>query len=344
MLDILEFHEPICIIGGSGRIGNKVMSILMKKYNNTLTLSLLLTRDTINKLPDAIPNYHELLNDKISKYNKEKSEIEQRQLIPQSIFIYSDIKMAYQSKNRIFIFCGKDSDEIRYFMNELKNIHHDPADPITFLSIADRLANDGGDLNIEYKNKDFISQGIFYHHADIITEAGEDIKDIIKYLQTTFPIEQHKYQLYDFWPGEAYGKAYNTTRKICRWLGCEATSESMLLTKTNMYAPNTTVSIHNHLFVHTARYQVGSLEVLPTYQWLRNKNNPTLPSIGIEISNNNGVEVYKNVFFFKDKEVGLIEDMGQHVHDKAMKKRTKDQAASSGGGLLSKTPRLNVCL
>lgn len=327
-------NEPICIIGGSGRIGNKVMSILM---NNKLKLSLLITKFTMGKLTSTGIDenhqkfnnnkyYQQLLNTKISEYNKQKPEAEQRQVIPGYISVYSNISMAYQSKFRIFIFCGKDSDEVRDFLNELQSIHNDFNEPITFLSIADRLANDGADLNAEYKNQYFTSQGIFYHHADIITETGKEIKNAIKLLRTQYPIAEYKYHLYDFWPGAAYGKAYNTTRKICRLLGSKATSAATLQTKSNMNDSDSTVVIHENLSVNTARYKFGSSEVLSIYQWLRNQQNPELPSIGIKICDNNEAIIYQKVFYFKDKAIGLTEDLGEHTHKKVIIKRDKDKS------------------
>lgn len=68
--------DQICIIGGSGKIGNKVMSILMHKE---IKVSLLLSRHTVDELNKTNGNeYRKSLNDKISKYNETKQESEQK--------------------------------------------------------------------------------------------------------------------------------------------------------------------------------------------------------------------------------------------------------------------------
>jgi hypothetical protein len=320
-----ENIDKICIIGGSGRIGNKVMSILMQKE---IKVSILLSRHTVDELNKTNGNeYRKSLNDKISKYNETKQESEKRCLISEDTLVYFDIKMAHQDENRIFIFCGKDSDEVRYFLNKLQETRQEnrdlPKDPITFLSIADRLANDGSDLNSEFKDNKFTDVGIFYHHADIITEAGERASSEVKKFLVDYPIKDYKYELYDFFPSEAYGKAYNTTRKMCRLLGCEADNHELFLTKTDMHSYSSSIKISENLSVNTARFVDGSLNVLEEHEWLRSTENSELPSIGIKIYDNE-VEIQRSIFFFKDREIGLIEDMARYTCDKVEKKRTKD--------------------
>ena len=222
----------------------------------------------------------------------------------------------------MFIFCGKDSDEVRYFISEIKSIHNDKSDPVTFLSIADRLASDGKDLNAEFKQADFTSRGIIYHHADVITEAGEKIKHEVEVLKSKYPIEQYNYKAYDYWPGKGYGKAFNTTRKLCRLLGCTPIS----LAPTKSMDENGTVHVGEHISVSIARDK----DNLPSkYEWLVNKEDPTLPSAGIRITDlsepNEDTPSLKEILFFFKKPVEHVEDMAEHVCKKVLKYKTVSQ-------------------
>ena len=86
--------EQFCIIGGSGRIGNKVMLMLMK--HGVSKLCLVPTQYTVNKVKEAVErdtqlDYRLALNDKIFSYNQSREESEQKVFIPENIPVYLDV-------------------------------------------------------------------------------------------------------------------------------------------------------------------------------------------------------------------------------------------------------------
>ena len=314
--------EQFCVIGGSGRIGNKVMSMLLS--DGMAKLCIVPTLYTVNKVggKGMSLDYRLLLNEQIYSYNQNKAESEHKICISNDTQVYPDITLAYKAGNREFIFCGKDSDEVYYFINELKNIHNNILDPVTFLSVADRLTSDNRDLNVELKQDDLISHGIFYHHADMITEAGKNIKREIEELKSNDPrMQQYNYEVCDYWQGAGYAKAFNTTRKICRLLGCAAVS----LAATKSMDENGTIKINEHVSVSIAR---GKDNLPLQYQWLVNEK--AIPSIGVRIVDpgeyNENTRLIKQILFsFKQSSVEHVEDMAKHVCEKARNKIKKDR-------------------
>ncbi len=317
-------YEQFCIIGGSGRIGNRVISMLMEE-KDVPELSILLTKHTVNDKDNPISDTSQdgcrgILNGKIDRYNRNKEKSEQRVFIPTNVPVYFDINSAYDNGSRIFIFCGKDSDEVRYFIEELYKHKKDELNPnpVIFLSIADRLANDGTDLNAAYKAHEFISRGIMYHHGDMITKAGKEIKAIVEELKSQYSINQLTFNVYDYSSSSSYLKAFNTTRKLCRLL--ERAATSLVGTKEGMPV-NSPLKIDDSLTVLIARPNENS-ELPSELNWLADPDKER-PSIGLDIMMN-GISILQEkkplLFCFeKPNMLGLVTDMAEHTIKKAKK-------------------------
>ena len=333
----MPYSEEFCIIGGSGRIGNRIMSILMEE-SDVPEISILLTKYTAHDKDNPINNTsqygcRDVLNGKIDRYNRNKEKSEHRALIPTNMPVYFDINSAYDKGSRMFIFCGKDSDEVKYFIEELYNHKKDELTPsiVIFLSIADRLANDGTDLNVAYKTHKFISRGIMYHHGDMITKNGKEIKAKVEELKSLYSIDQLTFNVYDYSSSSSYLKAFNTTRKLCRLLKREATS--LVKTKEGMLA-NTPLKIDDHLTVLIARPNKNSeipnepneQVILPSeFNWLADPDKER-PSIGLDIMmNGTSILPEKKPLLFcfeKPNMLGLVTDMAEHTIKKARKYTT----------------------